>query len=268
MTDKKQIKAIIKQYADKGKRLLEEAYENGEHASTTGYWDGYGDCANLLLRELDDMQEEPEFHKPKITLGEATCKLKIDDFTRALAECINQAQCAVVDPMAHAEIWKEELLELAKGKEPVSEDFKAALGKKVREAQDWTYIEEEGGECPLNEEFGADELEEFAKWGANWQKQQMEAYRIEHCKSLTNEQAELEENFVSSHVEKNNRIPTFIDAIEYGMEYCKQQMMKEAVDVTIAIPYQNGYGGYTQLVDSQEALPFGENIKVLVIKED
>ena len=59
MTDKVKIKAIIKQYADKGERLLEEAYENGEHASTTGYWDGYGDCANLLLRELDDMQEEP-----------------------------------------------------------------------------------------------------------------------------------------------------------------------------------------------------------------
>jgi hypothetical protein len=59
MTDIVQIKAIIKQYADKGERLLEEAYENGEHASTTGYWDGYGDCANLLLRELDDMQEEP-----------------------------------------------------------------------------------------------------------------------------------------------------------------------------------------------------------------
>lgn len=59
MTDKVKIKAIIKQYADKGERLLKEAYENGEHTSTTGYWDGYGDCANLLLRELDDMQEEP-----------------------------------------------------------------------------------------------------------------------------------------------------------------------------------------------------------------
>lgn len=52
--------------------------------------------------------------------------------------------------------------------EPVSEDFETALEKKVREAQDWTYIEEEGGECPLNEEFGADDLEEFARWGAEW----------------------------------------------------------------------------------------------------
>lgn len=139
MIDIVKIKAIIKQYADKGKRLLEEAYENGEHASTTGYWDGYGDCANLLLRELDDMQEEPEFHKPKITLGEATGKLKIDNFTKALAECIHQAQCAVVDPMAHAEIWKNELLELAKGKEPVSDmDFEQELYKYFGQVKDFT----------------------------------------------------------------------------------------------------------------------------------
>jgi hypothetical protein len=45
-------------------------------------------------------------------------------------------------------------------------------------------------------------------------------------------------------------------------------MMEKAVDVTIAMPYPNGDGGYTQLVDSKEALPFGDNIKVLVIKEE
>lgn len=48
----------------------------------------------------------------------------------------------------------------------------------------------------------------------------------------------------------------------------KQQLMAKAVDVTIAIPYPNGYGGYTQLVDSKEGLPFGENLKVLVIKKE
>lgn len=205
MTDKKQIKAIIKQYAEKGGRLLEEAYENGEHASTTGYWDGYQDCANGLLRELDDMQEEPESHKPKITLGEATGKLKIDDFTKALAECIHQAQCAVVDHMAHAEIWKEELLELAKGKEPVSEDFKAALEKKVREAQDWTYLEEEGGECPLNEEFGADELEEFAKWGADWQKN-LNKKDFELLKEWFEDISEKCEHLTSGNVSHNGKM--------------------------------------------------------------
>ena len=53
-----------------------------------------------------------------------------------------------------------------------------------------------------------------------------------------------------------------------GANWQKEQLMAKAVDVTIAIPYQNGYGGYTQLVDSKEGLPFGENLKVLVIKED
>ena len=50
-------------------------------------------------------------------------------------------------------------------------------------------------------------------------------------------------------------------------EWQKEQMMAKAVDVTIAIPYPNGDGGYSQIVDSKEALPFGDNMKVLVIKE-
>jgi hypothetical protein len=63
--------------------------------------------------------------------------------------------------------------------EPINKDFEIALEKKVREAQDWTYIEEYGGECPLNVEFGAYDLEEFARWGANWQKEQMTAKAID-----------------------------------------------------------------------------------------
>ena len=59
-----------------------------------------------------------------------------------------------------------------------------------------------------------------------------------------------------------------VDAFIAGANWQKQQMMAKAVDVTIAIPYQNGYGGYTQLVDSKEGLPFSENLKVLVIKKE
>ena len=55
---------------------------------------------------------------------------------------------------------------------------------------------------------------------------------------------------------------------ELGKQEMKQQLMAKAVDVTIDIPYQNGDGGYTQLVDSKEGLPFGENLKVLVIKKE
>lgn len=54
----------------------------------------------------------------------------------------------------------------------------------------------------------------------------------------------------------------------YFADWQNGQMMENAVDVTIAIPYQNSEGGYTQLVDSKKGLPFGDNIKVLVIKED
>lgn len=108
--------------------------------------------------------------------------------------------------------------------------------------------------------------------GKDAMKQQMERYRIEHCKSLTNEQAELEDNFVSSHVEKNNRIPTFIDAIEYGMEYCKQQMMAKAVGATVHIDA----GGYPyipqmELYDYEKDIPLakeGDKYKVILIKED
>ena len=64
MIDKVKIKAIIKQYADKGERLYNESCETKQDSQTISYWDGYGDCANLLLRELDDMQEEPVSEKP------------------------------------------------------------------------------------------------------------------------------------------------------------------------------------------------------------
>ena len=83
--------------------------------------------------------------------------------------------------------------------EPVNKDFETALEKKVREAQDWTYIEEEGGECPLNEEFGADDLEDFAKWGANWQKQQMEkkAFPVEIGRQRSDYKCMLNGNFLN-----------------------------------------------------------------------
>ena len=138
MTTRKQIKAIIKQYADKGERLLKEAYGNGDHASTTGFWEGFKNCAENLLRELEDIQEES-----------------------------------------------------------VNEDLDSFATKY---AQDKPY--------PVT-------VCQAVKVGANWQ---------------------------------------------------KEQMMAKAVDVTISIPWLNGY--YTHLVDSKEALPFGDNIKVLVIKED
>jgi hypothetical protein len=94
-------------------------------------------------------------------------KFEIDDFTKALAECINQAQCAVVDPMAHAEIWKEELLELAQGKEPVSEDLEEAVNAYIGYAPE---VDESSSTYGKRQAFKA---------GANWQKQQMMAKAVD-----------------------------------------------------------------------------------------
>lgn len=151
MIDKEQIKAIIKQYADKGERLLEEAYENGEHASTTGYWDGYKDCADGLLRELEDMQAEP-----------------------------------------------------------ISEDLEEEIKQYCIHHGYLDSLEDCG--YTFNEQVG-----DIARHFANWQ---------------------------------------------------KEQLLAKAVDVTITIPYPKGDAGYSQIVDSKEALPFGEKVKVIVIKED
>ena len=112
--------------------------------------------------------------------------------------------------------------------EPVSEDFNKALEDKIRKAQGWTYIEEMGCECPIYQEFGAYDLEKFAKWAANWQKQQFKKNRLKHCNSITNEQAELEQGFIDQHFDKYNCIPTFLDAIEYGMRLQKEQLMAKA----------------------------------------
>ena len=54
--------------------------------------------------------------------------------------------------------------------------------------------------------------------GAKWQKEQMEKNRIAHCDSITEEQYNLETGFLDSFLDKNKRMPTFLDAIEYGMK--------------------------------------------------
>jgi hypothetical protein len=120
--------------------------------------------------------------------------------------------------------------------ESVSEEFEKAL------AEEWQGYVDRGAATVDALEDNTQELA-FAKGfyrGANWQK--------------TKDQSIIE--LAEDH------------AMLAGMEKMKEQMMVKAVDVTIAIPYPNGYGGYTQLVDSKEALPFGDNIKFLVIKEE
>ena len=58
--------------------------------------------------------------------------------------------------------------------------------------------------------------------GAQWQRKQMEKNRIAHCDNITEEQYNLETGFLDGFLDKNKRMPTFLDAIEYGMKKVKK----------------------------------------------
>ena len=108
MTDKK-LKAKILAYIDREQEGLMDANGNFEYPEHEG---AYHILCNLDTY-IDSLQEEPVSK----------------DFTKALAECIHKAQCSVIDPLAHAEVWKEELVKLVKCEEPVSEECEEAADR-------------------------------------------------------------------------------------------------------------------------------------------
>lgn len=112
---------------------------------------------------------------------------------------------------------------------------------------------------------------DIARHFVNWQKQQMEKHRIEHCHSITNEQAELEDGFVSSHIDKNNRMPTFLDAIEYGMSLQREQMLKDAFNETVEdagflYPQVGPISLDDDFVTKNDLHP-DDKVKVIIVKE-
>lgn len=104
--------------------------------------------------------------------------------------------------------------------------------------------------------------------GANWQYEQFEKERLKHCDELTAEQAQIESDFVVQHLKKNNRTPTFIDAIEYGMRLQKERLIPNTADAMIGLPYENKDGGYTHLIDVSRPLPVGNNKIAIIFKEE
>jgi len=110
--------------------------------------------------------------------------------------------------------------------------------------------------------------------GANWQFNQLEKNRLKHCNSITNEQAELEQGFIDQHLDKHQRMPTFLDAIEYGMRLREEQMTAKAIDGVVTFDYYGDddktYGCIAQ--DSFCLEDFGlkdmNKVKMILIKED
>ena len=88
--------------------------------------------------------------------------------------------------------------------EPVSNDLEEAIKKYLKSLR--------------KSHFEGYDIERAFKKGAQWQEGQMEKNRIEHCDNITEEQYNLETEFLDDFLDKNKRMPTFLDAIEYGMQ--------------------------------------------------
>ena len=148
-----------------------------------------------LLSFIDSLQEEPKkcmYSKDDYTDEDRTvlcdgceeeCKYsKSDDFTKALAECIHQAQCNVVDPMVLAETWKDELIKLAKSEDLVSKDLEEASKEWLRPQLDKSYANY--GEKKMMEltHFDGYAMLDAIEFGAKLQKQQLMAKAFDFTK--------------------------------------------------------------------------------------
>jgi hypothetical protein len=150
----------------------------------------------------------------------------------------------------------------------VGEDFEKASEEWIRPQLDKSYADY--GETKMMEltRFDGYAMLDAIEFCAKWKEQQFEKERLKHCDELTKEQAQIESNFVTQHLKKNNRTPTFIDAIEYGMKMQKEQIMANTADAVIGLPYENKDGGYTHLMDVSRPLPVGNNKIAIIFKEN
>lgn len=232
-------------------KYLKQLYPNGGHC-----WldEQRIEAIGMAIKALQKEPKECMYSKDNYTAEdrkvlcdgcEEKCKNdKSDDFTKALAECIHNAQCNVVDPMVFAETWKDELIKLSKCEEPVSEDLEEEIGKYCSNPENFiTYIDVGFKQSPI-EKDDIPLIIKAIKFGANWQKHKDESY----TKSM------------------------YKVGINTGKELMEQQMMAKAVDATVHIDA----GGYPyipqmELYDYDKDIPLakeGEKVKVIVIKED
>ena len=142
----------------------------------------------------------------------------------------------------------------------VSEDFEEALAK------EWKGYNDRGAATVDALEDNTQELS-FAKGfyrGSKWKAEQFEKNRLDACDKQTEEEAEIESDFVMGIIEKEHRQPTFDDAIKYGMKLKEQQMMSNAIDA-----HCFGFQGdalFSFRLPADKYL-VGSEVKVIVIKK-
>lgn len=156
--------------------------------------------------------------------------------------------------------------------EPVSEDLEKAAEEYAY--TNWASDDYHEGAAEGLPFDAIGHTEKCFKDGAKWQKEQFEKNRLAACDKQTEEEAEIERDFVMGIIEKEHRQPAFDDAIKYGMERMKQQMMAKAIDGDITFDYYSDddktYGCIAH--DSFCLEDFGlkdrDKVKVIIIKEN
>lgn len=85
------------------------------------------------------------------------------------------------------------------------------------------YIDDTDGDSLYHSACLADAF----KAGAKWQEKRWENNRLMAQDHATEEECQREMDFVDNHIKKHHRIPTFSDAINYGIKWQKAKMMDE-----------------------------------------
>ena len=149
--------------------------------------------------------------------------------------------------------------------EPVSEKLEVASKEWLIPQLDKSYAAY--GETKQMEltHFDGYAMLDAIEFGAEWKEEQFEKNRLAHCDAQTEEEAEIERDFVMGIIENEHRQPTFDDAIKYGMRLQKEQMMARAIDA-----HCFGFQGAALFSFKLPASNYlvGSEVKVIVIKED
>lgn len=210
-----------------------------------------------ILSFIDSMQEEPKFK-----IGQTITDPEDSTFTFHINKIEDGKYIESDDALV---LIKDADEEYQLVEEPVSEELEEAAIENARF--------ERGDDTEAS--YDINRYEGFID-GSNWQKEQFEKNRLKHCDSITNEQAELEQGFIDQHLDKHQRMPTFLDAIEYGMKLMKEQMMKSAVECYIGANKEMTHkllcfsprGQKIALDDALSEIRIGDKVRVIIIKEE
>jgi len=232
------------------------------HGAIAGYYQ--------ILSFINSMQEEPVSERfafkaiPRLLeMIEPTDRAKA--YTAKLADAL-EVEGYLTDAKIVRKRLKimngEKVVMTTMDEEPVSDDLKEASEKYAY--TNWQSDDYHDGAAEGLPFDAIGHTQKTFKAGAKWKEEQFEKKLLKHCDSITNEQAELESGFIDQHLNKHQRMPTFLDAIEYGMQLQKEQMMARAFPVEIDSSRSDGrciLGGNFARFET------GDKVKVIVIKE-